>query len=130
MTLQWVPSHIGIDGNEKADTAAKGAAESLSTPDIERYSSFNYISRKIKAQKQTETMDWLYKKIYKDGNRKRNRAYSLSGPSKPEPLVSAAAKPVARRFYQLKMGHVIMASYLSQIKKSSSQKYWWCNAAK
>src|SRR5437868_8132907 len=112
VTLQWIPSHIGINGNKKADTTAKGAAESFSIPDIERYSSFSYISRKIKAQKQTETIDWLYKKTYKDKNRKRNRVYLLLGLSKLEPLVSAAAKLVARCFYQLKMGYAIIASYL------------------
>jgi ribonuclease HI len=130
VTLQWVPSHIGIDGNEKADEAAKEAAKNPSVPEAERYSSFSYISRKIRAQKQSETMDWLYKTTYKGGNKKRNRAYSLSGLSKPDPLVSSAAKPVAKRFYQLKMGHAITASYLCRIKKSSSQKCWWCNAAK
>ena len=57
MILQWVFSHIRIDGNEKADIATKEAAESLSILDIERYSSFSYISKKIKAQKQTETID-------------------------------------------------------------------------
>ena len=77
----------------------KGIVESLSILDIERYSSFSYISKKIKAQKQTKTINWLYKKTYKDKNRKRNRIYLLLGLSKLEPLVSVAAKLVARCFY-------------------------------
>ena len=44
--------------------------------------------------------------------------------------MSSAAKPIAKRFYQLKMGHAVTASYLCRVKKASSQKCWWCNAAK
>jgi ribonuclease HI len=49
--LQWVPSYIDIKGNERADKAAKEAAGKFIPPEAERYSSFSYITRKIKAQK-------------------------------------------------------------------------------
>jgi ribonuclease HI len=128
--LQWVPSHISIEGNERADKAAKEAAGKPITPGTERYSSFSYITRKIKARKQAETKDWLHKKTYKGENKKRDRAYSLSGPLKLDPQVSITEKPLARRFYQLKIGHAITAAYLYRIRKSDSEKCWWYNAAK
>ena len=34
VNLQWVPSHIRIEGNERADKAAKEAAKSPSTSEI------------------------------------------------------------------------------------------------
>jgi hypothetical protein len=39
-------------------------------------------------------------------------------------------KPLARRFYQIKMGYVITTFYLYRIKKSNSERCWWCNAVK
>src|SRR5947207_9005270 len=125
-----MPSYIGIEDNKRVDKAAKEAAKNPLTSKIESYSSFSYIARKIKAQKQAETKDWLCKIIYKNGVKKRSRAYSLLGLLKPDPQVSIIGKPLAKRFYQLKTGHAITAAYLHWIKKSSSQKCWWCNATK
>jgi len=127
VTLQWVPSHIGIEGNELADQAAKGAAKKHIPMGIDRYSSFSYIERQVRAQRRLETREWLYKTTYRRG---RNRAYSLTDSLMPDPTVSMARKPLAKRFYQLKIGHAITASYLYRIKRLDSLKCWWCNAAK
>src|SRR5271156_5828740 len=130
VTLQWVPSHIGIEGNERADKTAKEAAGKPIPPGIDRYSSVSYITRQVKAQKRLETREWLYKVTYKGEIRKRNRAYSLTESLEPDPQVSIVGKPLARRFYQLKIGHAITASYLHRIKRSNTPKCWWCTAAK
>jgi ribonuclease HI len=130
VTLQWVPSHIGIEGNERADKIAKEAATKPAPPGMDRYSSFSYITRQVKAQKRLETRDWLYKATYKGEIKKRNRAYTLTESLELEPQISMIRKPLAKRFYQLKIGHAITASYLHRIKRSSTPRCWWCGATK
>ena len=49
VTLQWVPSHIGIEGNKRVDKAAKEVVKNPLIFKIKSYNSFNYITRKIKA---------------------------------------------------------------------------------
>jgi len=127
--LQWVPSHIGIEGNERADKIAKEAASKPMPPSIDRYSSFSYTMRQIKAQKRTEIKEWIYKTTYKEG-KKRNRTYSLTNALEIDPQLSMIRKPLAKRFYQLKLGHAITASYLYRIQRLDKQNCWWCNAAK
>jgi hypothetical protein len=68
-------------------------------PGAKKYSSFSYITRKIKAQKQAETKEWLYKKTYKGKIKKRSRTYSLLGPLKPDPQISIIEKTLTKHFY-------------------------------
>jgi hypothetical protein len=46
--LEYNNININIEGNEKADKAAKEAAEKSISPEIKRYSLFSYIIRRIK----------------------------------------------------------------------------------
>jgi hypothetical protein len=38
-------------------------------------------------------------------------------------------RPIAIRFFQLKLGHAITAVYLYRIKKRDSKSCWWCGGA-
>jgi hypothetical protein len=62
---------------------------------MDRYSSFSYITRQVKAQKRLETRDWLYKTTYKGEIKKRNRAYTLTESLELESQVSMIRKPMA-----------------------------------
>jgi ribonuclease HI len=42
-SIRWVPSHIGIEGNEKANLLAKKAAKQPKNALVDEYSSFSYI---------------------------------------------------------------------------------------
>jgi ribonuclease HI len=48
ITIKWVPSHIGIEGNERADKLAKKGAEKPVNQDTDRHASFTYLSRLVK----------------------------------------------------------------------------------
>jgi ribonuclease HI len=48
ITIKWVPSHIRIEGNERADKLAKKRAEKSVNQDTEKHASFIYLGRLIK----------------------------------------------------------------------------------
>jgi ribonuclease HI len=54
-SIRWVSSHIGIEGNEKADILAKKAAKQPKNALVDGYSSFSYIQRLVRRQKTLET---------------------------------------------------------------------------
>jgi hypothetical protein len=60
--IRWVPSHIDIKENKKADFLVKKAANQLKNVLIDKYSLFSYINRLIIKEKPKETRDWLLKK--------------------------------------------------------------------
>jgi ribonuclease HI len=42
-SIRWVPSHIEIEDNEKADLLVKKATKQLKNALVDKYSSFSYI---------------------------------------------------------------------------------------
>jgi ribonuclease HI len=58
-TIKWVPSHIGIEGNERADKLAKKGAEKSINQDTDKHASFAYLSRLVKEQTRKEKLKRL-----------------------------------------------------------------------
>jgi ribonuclease HI len=48
ITIKWVPSHIRIEGNERADKLAKKKAEKPVNQDTDKHALFTYLGRLIK----------------------------------------------------------------------------------
>jgi hypothetical protein len=112
ITIKWIPSHIRIEGNERADKLTKKEAEKPVNQDTDRHASFAYLGRLVKEQTRKEKLTWLQentKKPHKIGNLKVCK------------VIFFIRKVLTRRFFQLKLGHAITASYLYWIKKIDSK---------
>jgi hypothetical protein len=126
----WVPAHMGVEGNEKADQQAMKAAYKWCGRKVEThnplkhfdYVSFAHIGRKVTEMKWEESK----KKIQEMGKKsKHSYRYDLvkrGGTSE----VMTSRKLIAARFYQLKTGHALLGKYLRLIGKRRDMKCWWC----
>jgi ribonuclease HI len=62
VTLRWVPGHANIEGNERADKAAKEAASGLGRRTA-RWSSLAHVRRSVTQTASTDSQQWLHLKM-------------------------------------------------------------------
>jgi ribonuclease HI len=115
VTLHWVPGHRDIEGNERADILAKGATLIRST---NKTMSFAMLGFKIK---QIKTTEWK-RKLQKDTetthqyNNPHSYRKQFRWCLKSKLMVIAdTPRKTAGAFYQLKIGHGYIKSYLYNI---------------
>jgi ribonuclease HI len=121
ISLHWAPGHEGVDGNERADSLAKGAA--LARPNSR---STSLAMTGIRIKNRTE-MEWrlafsrysksaieqnpsTYAKVFKWKFRKR-----LAIPP-------GTKRELTSTFYQLKLGHCYAKAYLARFGKADSDR--------
>jgi ribonuclease HI len=128
VTIQWVPGHHGIEGNERADQAAKSAAQKPPRND-QGGLSLAHVNRACTEIVRTQRQQWLTKML---GRRtlEAQRAYRAQTGWKQDPIIAAAPKKIASRYYQLKVGHAAIRTFLKGIRVQDSEACRGCQAPK
>ena len=109
ITLQWIPGHAGIGGNEKADTLAKKGA---SMPQPENSVPYETAVKMIKSNfKEQWLQDWTR-------NNTGRALYEHMNAPKPNDPVNKLKRGEQSTIFRLRTGHIGLNNHLSRIKKN------------
>lgn len=125
--IHWVPSHMVVKENEKAEKTAKEAAEKPGTWRCPgRFTSLAQVSYTITERKWKGTNYWFKTKNDRCPPLQRAR-YDLALES--QGTNTEAIKTVAlvcRRYFQLKLGDAVIGTYLHRMDKTETDQCWEC----
>ena len=105
LTIQWVPGHTDVEGNEKADQLAKAATQESTSQ--HSTSTLSYLKR-ICREKMIEEWekDWRSKKL------ERGRRYGGPFKRKPDVIFETNNRQLVSAVTQLRTGHGYFKPYL------------------
>lgn len=105
---------MGLEGNEKANLAAKNKADKGGRQ-AERWSSLIHTKKNLADVRSMEISRWHEKMIQERGVSRRG-FYIPWTKAEIQLLLGNAPKRYAARFYQLKVGHGAIRTYLVRIE--------------
>jgi ribonuclease HI len=120
LTIRWTAGHVGIEGNEKADTEAKRVAEGQSSDklDLPKYVR-NRIKHSVSALRQANNKERneVWTKEWQASTRhKRFKAMDTVPPSSQKFLTLTSNHRISRKsaslIFQLRVGHAPLNDYL------------------
>ena len=124
VACRWVPGHADLVGNEKADLAARNRAEKGGRQ-AEPWSSLAYIKKNLAQTRSTELTKWHEMKM-QESEVSRRGFYIPWIKAEINPVLGNAPKNYAARYYQLKVGHGAVGTYLARIGVIETPECWWC----
>ena len=125
MTLRWTPSHSSIVGNERADKAAKRAAERKEEKASHGYlmeASLSHLTRVTTETRTSTTAEWI------ETHSGRRRRYNPPKGGKMRKDLGKVPKELAGRFYQMLSGHAAIAEHLKRVGQADSDTCYWCGS--
>ena len=130
LTFRWSAGHVGIEGNEDADKAAKRAAEGISSDskDLPHHlrKTLSY-SLSATRQSQNEKLKHRWMAMWSKSPRYHRISYpDLLTPYSQKFLKYISSEGVSRvaasRVFQLRVGHAPLNQYLHRFKKMTSSQ--------
>ncbi|ODM21420.1 hypothetical protein SI65_02263 [Aspergillus cristatus] len=113
-TIQWVPGHAGVEGNERADQVAKQAAGKPPGRGPKEIS-LAFACRARTEAVTTQKQRWLTKEL-SQRSQQGQRIYRPQKNWRLDPTAAVAPKHLASRYFQLKSGHAAIGEHLHQIQ--------------
>lgn len=123
IVLRWIPGHSGLIWNGKADLAARNRAE-RGGHQAERWSSQVYIKKNLNHAWSNELTGWH--EIYKEEKSAVVVFTSLGQGLASTRYLETPQKKYASRYYQLKVGHGAVGTFLARIGVIETPQCWWC----
>lgn len=126
VTLQWVSSHSKVEGNERADSAAKSIAY-RGGKETDCWSSLAHVKIELKRTRLAELSAWRQLQI-QEREASRHGFYISQEKCGIDSKLGNAPKKYAARYYQLKIGHGAVGTFLARIGAIETPRCWWCGA--
>ena len=116
-----------MEGNERADMAAKEVAggQRIQTA---KWTSLTHLKKRISEEKKAQLLTWHDQRA-KERESQKSGFYIPSQKAEMDLLLSKTKKYYASRFYQLKIGHGAVGTFLKRIGATETAECWWCGAA-
>ena len=127
VTTRWVPSHVGLLGHDKGDKSGRDKARKGGNP-LEQWSSLTHIKRKLKESQSQEIAKWHEVKTQERETGRRG-FYVPWVKRRMNELLGRTVKKYASRYFQLKIGHGAVRTYLAKIGAVETPQCWWCGQA-
>ena len=141
VSIQWIPGHRGVTGNELADAYARNEAErteklrgiSDCREGISRRGKESVSLAFVKSRSRKEAnIEWreMIRGLSQVRGRSRYKRRSEGIPKIPE-LLRKALKAIASQFFQMALGHAMIAPFLKEkFGWVELDLCWWCTKSR